>query len=87
MVQLRPDLQIVEVDEGKVVLDTRRGVYWHLNESAIAVLEQLDRGRSVDDLVHEITRATGADEARVRADHLALIEELRQAELIEGGAA
>ena len=51
MVQLRPDLRIVEVDHGKVVLDTRRGVYWHLNEAAITVLEQLSRGRTVDDLV------------------------------------
>ncbi|SDI37868.1 Coenzyme PQQ synthesis protein D (PqqD) [Sinosporangium album] len=84
MVHLRQGLSIVEVDDGKVVLDTRRGVYWHLNRTAITVVEELGRGRAFDDLIREIVRETGADEDRVRSDHLALLDELRRAKLIEG---
>jgi hypothetical protein len=87
MVQLRPGLSIVEVEDGKVVLDTRRGVYWHLNGSAMAVVEQLAAGRSFDDLIGQIVRETGADETRVRADHVALVDELRKAKLIKGDLA
>lgn len=84
MIQLRKGLSIVEVEDGRVLLDTRRGVYWHLNRQAVRMLEELGRGRTLDDLVGQIVRETGADEERVRADHLALIDELRRAKLIEG---
>lgn len=84
MVQLKPGLEIVEVEDGKVVLDTNKGVYWHLNQTAIGLLEELTRGRAFDDLVTEIAGNTGVDETRVRSDHLALIKELRRAKLIEG---
>ena len=87
VVRLREGLSIVEVDDGKVILDTRRGVYWHLNQSAIAVIEELGRGRAFDDLVRQIVRETGAQESLARADHLALIAELRKAKLIEGEVA
>lgn len=84
MVQLREGLQIVEVDDGKVVLDTKRGTYWHLNGTAITMLEELGRGRAFDDLVSEIARDVGVDETQVRTDHLALLKELRRAKLIDG---
>lgn len=84
MVHLRQGLSIVEVEDGKVILDTRRGVYWHLNQTAITVVEELGRGRAFDDLISQIVLETGADEGRVRSDHLALVEELRRAKLIKG---
>jgi hypothetical protein len=87
MVRLRPGLEIVEVDGGKVLLDTRLGVYWHLNVPAVNLLEGLGSGRTFDDLIGEISRNTGADESRVRSDHLALVDELRRAKLIEGALA
>lgn len=87
MVRLREGLSIVEVDDGKVVLDTRRGVYWHLNQSAIAMIEELESGRPFDDLINQIVRETGAQESLARTDHLALLKELRKAKLIEGDLA
>ncbi|MER7210026.1 PqqD family peptide modification chaperone [Streptosporangium sp. NPDC000239] len=84
VVHLRQGLSIVEVEDGKVILDTRRGVYWHLNQTAITMVEELGRGRALDDLVGQIARETGADAERVRSDHLALFDELRRAKLIEG---
>jgi hypothetical protein len=84
VIQLRTGLAIVEVENGKVVLDPKRGVYWHLNQSAIAVIEELAQGRAFDDLVAQIARDTGTDEGRVRKDHLALVDELRRGKLIQG---
>lgn len=84
VVRLRPGLSIVQVDDGKVILNTKRGVYWHLNQAAIKLIEELGRGRTFNDLIHQIVRETGADEDRVRSDHLALIDELRRAKLIKG---
>jgi hypothetical protein len=85
MVRLRSGLEIVEVDDGRVVLDTNGGVYWHLNQTAITMVAELSQGRAFDDLVGEIARSAGVDESRVRTDHLALLDELRAAKLIEGG--
>ena len=85
MVRLRSGLAIVEVEDGKILLDTKRGVYWHLNLTAIALLDELSRGRTFDDHISQMARDTGMDEARVRSDHLALVQELRQAKLVEGG--
>ncbi len=84
MVQLKTGLAIVDVEDGKVLLDTHRGVYWHLNQPALMLLDELDRGRSFDDLVRGIAAETGTEESLVRTDHLALVHELREANLIEG---
>jgi hypothetical protein len=84
MVQLTTGLAIVDVDDGRVLLDTHRGVYWHLNEPALALIEELGRGRPFDELVRGIAEETGAEESLVRSDHLTLLRELREAKLIEG---
>ncbi|WDZ86611.1 PqqD family peptide modification chaperone [Micromonospora cathayae] len=84
MVQLKAGLAIVEVEDGRVLLDTRRGVYWHLNLPALTLIEELGRGRPFDDLIRGIAAETGTDEGTVRSDHLALVYELREAKLIEG---
>ncbi|MEU8177009.1 PqqD family peptide modification chaperone [Microbispora hainanensis] len=84
MVRLSQGLSIVEVEGGKIILDTKRGVYWHLNETAMTVVEELDRGQALDDLISQVVRETGADEERVRSDYLSLVDELRRAKLIKG---
>ncbi|GGM47284.1 hypothetical protein GCM10011608_35030 [Micromonospora sonchi] len=83
MIRLKQGLSIVEVEDGKVLLDTRRGVYWHLNGTAITMLEELERGRDFDDLMKEIATTVGVDEQQIRNDHLALIEELREAKIVD----
>ena len=85
MIQLRSGLEIVEVDDGKVVLDTHRGVYWHLNGTAIAMIEHLAAGGSLDGMVAAVVRDTGANPSRVLADYQSLLGELQQAKLVEGG--
>lgn len=82
--KLRPGIEVVASDDGQVVLDTRRGVYWHLNDAAIALLQHLGEGKSLDEHVAGVAQRTGADQARVRADYLYLVDELRHEKLIEG---
>ncbi|TDC78638.1 PqqD family peptide modification chaperone [Streptomyces hainanensis] len=84
MIVFSEGLRIVEAEEGKVVLDVRSGVYWHLNDSVIALLEALRDGRAFEDVVRETARAADVQETRVRGDYLAVLQELRQARLIKG---
>lgn len=84
MVRLRSGIEVVASEDGQVVLDTKRGVYWHLNDAAIALMEDLREGRTLDEHVLDVSRQTGADSARIRPDYLQLVRELRRAKLIEG---
>ncbi|MDG5803787.1 PqqD family peptide modification chaperone [Streptomyces ossamyceticus] len=84
MIGFRQGVEIVETEEGRVVLDAHRGMYWHLNDSAISLLEALGRGRPFDDIVRETALAGDVEETRVRTDYLALLEELRREKLVEG---
>lgn len=83
MIALRPEIKIVESGDSRVVLDTKRGVYWHLNESAIDLLEELARGVSLDDIVARVASGSGIAPEVVRADYLECIRELKRARLIE----
>jgi len=85
MVCLREGVEIVDVEEGRVLLDTRKGVYWHLNDAAVAFLEALAAGRGVDEHVRAVASATGVDEQRVRSDHQGLLREFRRARLVTDG--
>ncbi|MBO0901797.1 PqqD family protein [Cellulomonas sp. zg-ZUI222] len=70
-----------------MLLDTHKGVYWHLNEAAMTFVDELAKGVAVDDYVRAVAGQTGTDEARVRADHLQLLAEFRKAKLVTDGPA
>ncbi|MFC6451738.1 PqqD family protein [Cellulomonas gelida] len=69
------------------MLDSRKGVYWHLNEAAMTFLDELAKGSTLEDHVRAVAHETGADEARVRADHLQLLTEFRKARLVTDASA
>lgn len=75
----------MEVEEGKFLLDVAKGVYWHLNEPAVVLVEGLGAGRPLDDIVTEVATAANVDAEHVRTDYTALLRELRKAKLVEGG--
>lgn len=84
MLTLRSGVEIVDGEDGKFLLDVNKGIYWHLNSSAIELLESLRSGRSFDEFVTTTAQAAQVDEARVRTDFTALVRELRKAKLVEG---
>lgn len=71
---------------GKFLLDVDKGVYWHLNSTALVLLEGLTTGRSLDEVATAVAAAAGVDEERVRADCAVLLADLRRARLVEGDA-
>ncbi len=48
------------------------------------MIEALGQGRTLEDVVQDVVRDTGADVERVRSDYRALAKELRKARLITG---
>jgi hypothetical protein len=81
--RLKPGVKIVDESSGAFLLDTRKGVYWHLNQSGVRLVSALAEGRSVDDVVAEVAAEFSVDPEMVRADCMALLKELRKARLIE----
>lgn len=62
-------------------LDTEQ--YYSLNETGVRIWQLLDEGRSVDETCARMAEEFDVEDALVRADVLALIEELKAADLIE----
>lgn len=82
--RLRAGVQIVEGTDGAFLLDTRKGIYWHLNEPAVQLLTALGEGRSFDEVVKDTAAAFDVDEVQVRSDYVGLVDELRRSRLVEG---
>lgn len=83
MIQLTTDTTTMSVDDGLVLLDGRRGKYWQLNASASSTLSMLLDGKTIDDVVADLTRITDAPAERVRRDTEELLSGLLAARLVE----
>ncbi|WP_316669431.1 PqqD family peptide modification chaperone [uncultured Propionibacterium sp.] len=79
---LNKNVTITSTTEGVVLLDTVRGVYWHVNDTAVRVIEALERGRRLEAVGADIARDTGADPDQVLRDCARLLADLRRAHLI-----
>lgn len=78
------DVEIATTLSDHILLDSRRGVYWHLNTEGMRFLEALQAGISVDDFVSEVANQTGADLETVRKDHAQTLRTLVSARLVTG---
>ncbi|WP_167203080.1 lasso peptide biosynthesis PqqD family chaperone [Actinomyces respiraculi] len=73
-----------ESDDGALMLDTRRGTYWHLNETGLRLVRAVRAGKSVDDVASEIAREHGVERTVVRNDLDSLIADMKRAKLLSG---
>ena len=71
------------VDDDLVMLDPRRSTYYGLDRVGRRVWDLLDRPRSVDELCAALQDEFSVDAERCRADVLAFLEQLSEAELLE----
>jgi hypothetical protein len=62
-------------------LDTEQ--YYSLNDTGVRIWQLLDEGHSVDETCARMVEEFAVEDAVIRADVLALIEELKAADLIE----
>lgn len=84
MVKLKAAIAISKNDEDALLLDVRRGVYWHLNPVGVSVAEALESERSLDELVKRVTDEFDVDHEIARRDVSQLLKSLKKARLIEG---
>lgn len=79
-----PDTVVLNrVDDEAMVLDTKSGRYYGLNEVATQMLEGLLAGRSQADVVAGIAARYEADAARIATDLDRLLADLRERGLVD----
>ncbi len=71
------------VDEDLVMLDPRRSVYYGLDPIGRRIWQLLEEPRSVSDVCTALDEEFEVDPETCRADVLAFLEELSDAELVE----
>lgn len=84
ILKLKNGVVLTRNDSGAILLDTRKGTYWHLNETALALINALDDPDPVAEAVQTIVAKTGADPSVIRADIALFIKQLRRTRLIQG---
>ena len=82
-VSLARDVTITSIDEGAVLLDGRRGRYWHVNSIGAVVLRALVDGETPEAVAARIAATAPVDEATAMADVTALVTALSAASLVD----
>lgn len=77
--RLDPAVCVTETAYGTVLLDTRTGTYWQLNETGSAVLAALSQGYTETEAVRRLTDGFQVDEQRAAKDIAGLLDQLRSA--------
>ena len=73
--KVRDDLAVVELDGEAVVFDEGSCDLHYLNPTATVVFGLCDGTGTIEELAADIAAAFGADEAQVRADVAAVVED------------
>jgi len=84
MVRLKASVTMSADEDGALLLDTRRGTYWHLNPVGVKLAEALDAERSLDELVQAVTSEFDVDPDVARRDVRRLLKDMKKARLVEG---
>jgi Coenzyme PQQ synthesis protein D (PqqD) len=72
----RSHLRSVVNQDGAAILDIDNGSIVNLNPTGGFVWERLEKGLSLDEIVRDLVRETGADAAIVAADVRLFVEQL-----------
>jgi coenzyme PQQ synthesis protein D (PqqD) len=83
-VTLSADVSATEVDDGIVLLDQRKGSYWHLNGTGAAALRLLLDGNSPQETAARIAERFHCAADRALTDVEALLGAVRKARLVVG---
>jgi hypothetical protein len=81
--RLTRDVTLTEVDSGAVLLDGRRGRYWQLNPSGLAILRRLLDGQTPAAVAADLADVVPVSHGDATRDVTDLIEALRASHLLE----
>ncbi|WP_137663512.1 PqqD family protein [Enterococcus hulanensis] len=82
MRKVKRELKIISQDDGAVVLDKSRGIYFQINASGVAMLEGLSKGLTVEELALQLETSFSLDKAQAKADvaeFMTLLKEMKLA--------
>ncbi len=78
----RDGISEAEIDGELVLLDTSNGTLHLLNRAAASVWSELDGTRSVEEILADLSDASGSKVERVREDVFRFLDELARAGLL-----
>ena len=82
MRKVKRELKIISQDDGAMILDKSRGIYFQVNASGVAMLEGLSKGLTVEELTLELETSFSLDKAQAEADvaeFMTLLKEMKLA--------
>ncbi len=82
MLSLTPNLRSIVDHDGAVILDIPRHAMTTLDSTGAYVWERLTQGKQVTEIVEELARDTGADEALIARDVADFLEQLKAKHLV-----
>jgi len=73
-----PRVSKVATNFGDVLLDEKRGQYWHLNEAAAVVFTALSEGRGENEAALRLVEQYGISVERARADAASIAGQMKE---------
>lgn len=77
---VKRELKIISQDDGAMVFDKSRGIYFQVNASGVTMLEGLGKGMTMEELVEELENSFSLDYTQAKSDvqeFLVLLKEMK----------
>ncbi|WP_428206728.1 PqqD family protein [Enterococcus faecalis] len=82
MRKVKRELKIISQDDGAIVLDKSRGIYFQVKASGVSMLEGLSKGLTIEELALQLETSFSLDKAQAETDvaeFMALLKEMKLA--------
>jgi len=83
VVQVAPNQTATEIEEEKIILDLRRGIYYGLNPVGAAIWDLMQDATTVSEIVDAIAAEYDVDREQCLNDTVRLVEDLHEKELVK----
>ena len=82
MLRMSASIELSETSDGAFLLDTARGVYWHLNCVGVQVIRGIQNGLEIGEISESIATDCNTDIETVEADIIQLVKKLKKAHIV-----
>jgi hypothetical protein len=82
VLRVSKSVELTETDDGAFLLDTARGIYWHLNWVGVQVIQGIQNGLKISEISSLVASECDADDETVQADIIQLLKKLKKARLV-----
>ncbi|MED3801034.1 PqqD family protein [Lysinibacillus xylanilyticus] len=78
MQKIKRELKIIEQDNGAMIFDKKRGVYYQVNDVGRLLIKGLGEGKTRNELVAELEKTFGLESANAENDVNEFLSMLRE---------